>query len=166
MTQRFTAAVGLICLAVTAGLCLAAFLTYRRHAQQVMEDNVVAAKGIGLASGPLVLGAFMGNARAAEQAEGAIAQNPLIPLEAPPATRWCLIGAAPFAAGAVACFFILGNLMFVLVAGATGMSRGARDLILRASRAVAAARGELRHRDDRPPSPPTDFNSLPKYPEN
>jgi len=70
MTQRFTAAVGLICLAVTAGLCLAAFLTYRRHAQQVMEDNVVAAKGIGLASGPLVLGAFMGNARAAEQAEG------------------------------------------------------------------------------------------------
>lgn len=156
-TPRLSAVLGLICLAVTAVLCLVAFLSYRRHAERVLEDNVAMAKGMGAAGGMALFPALLGNARAAEDARLALESGPMIALEAPPVARWCLVAAVPFAVGAVACFFVLGNLTPVLV----GMLSGAWGL---ASGAVAAVRAERAHRDNRPPSPPTDLRSLPKFP--
>jgi hypothetical protein len=166
MTQRLTATLGLICLAVTAGLCLAAFLTYRDHALRVLHDNVVVAKGAGASGGLLFLPALMGDERAAASLQAAAAPRAFIPLEAPPATRWCLVAAAPFAATTAACLVVLGNLTPVTVAILRWIVSRARGLTRGASRTIASDREQPRGQGDRRPERPTDFSSLPQYPGN
>src|SRR5262245_2586376 len=69
---RLAAVVGLICFAITASLCLVAFLSYRRHAERVLEANVMMAKGMGAAGGIAFFPALLGDAQAAKQARFAL----------------------------------------------------------------------------------------------
>lgn len=153
MVQRVTALVGLICLGVIFSLCLAAFLFYEHHAQQVVQANVVVAKAQAAEGGLYLFPAIMGNPKAGELARAGLEPKPAIPLEMPPGTRWCLIGAVPFAIGAVICFFILGD----FGPAVAGTARRIKNTLRRRRQQDSADQA-------RPLSPPTDYGSLPQFP--
>jgi hypothetical protein len=160
--------VGLVCLAASSGLGLVALQTYRRHAQQVLEANVEASKGMGAVSGMFFLPALMGSPLAGEIIQAGMDPRPALPLDVPPVTRRLLIAATALAAGAFACMFCLAG----FAPAATALVRRSARAVRRSARAVRGMARAARERRESEragrlpptPPPPMDFGSLPQFP--